>query len=369
MLYTLFLISVVIIFTVAILFCVHYIKKQKNKLQNLENEIKQTNEIIHTLLTSTNLNIVVSKIMENISKLKAIDSFYIYVIDSGNILRCIATKGAITTKGIPKFSFVLNENCDIINNVIRKKNYTIVLKENYEIYNKIDLKEFIILPLVVHNQTTGLIFAGNKNRKLNLNKEDINFLEIISNQASIALHNATLYSKIQELSVRDGLTGILNYRSFQEKIREQIELVKRYGHTLSLVIIDIDHFKNYNDKNGHIAGDICLKEVVEIIKQNIRKTDMVFRYGGEEFALILPATDKFGAFKVIENIREKIEKYPFEFKHSQPEGKLTISAGISNFPDDTQEVRELIDLADKTLYQAKQIGRNRVCVYKSGDLL
>jgi diguanylate cyclase (GGDEF)-like protein len=226
-----------------------------------------------------------------------------------------------------------------------------------------------MLPLVIFDKVIGLIIVGNRTKRMSLDDRDITTLEIISNQAAIALYDTQLHAQIEELSVTDGLTGLYNYRFFQQKIREEIELVKRYGHTLSLAIMDIDYFKVYNDKNGHLAGDKCLKQVTEIINNNVRKTDFVARYGGEEFALILPATNKFGAYRVIEKIRQEIESYSFEFGFNQPQGRLTISTGISNLPEDADEVRELISLADKSLYKGKEIGRNTVVLYKAGLLL
>lgn len=361
------------IFTSAIIFIFLFYQyhriRQFGKAKSLsQEELTRTNEIIHALLTTMNLNKLLSLIMNNLTREKNFDSAFIYFIEKDNTLRCIATKGAVTLSGIRRFTFTLEDRDKIIGRTIKsglpvmvqdtKKNYMV----DREITDKLQLKQCIFLPLVVQDKILGLIITGNSKTKIDFTSRDLSVLNTISNQAAIALRNAQLYSKIEELSIIDELTQIYNHRFFQQKIREEVELARRYNSILSLSIIDIDFFKNYNDRNGHLAGDTCLKQVAKIILQSLRKTDIVARYGGEEFAIILPATDKFGATRIIEKIRYDIERYPFEFRHNQPAGKLTISAGIATFPDDTKESRKLIELADQSLYQAKKLGRNRVIV-------
>ncbi|GAG39085.1 unnamed protein product, partial [marine sediment metagenome] len=205
----------------------------------------------------------------------------------------------------------------------------------------------------------------NSKNTVEFTSKDLAISSTISNQAAVALQNAHLYSKIQELSVIDELTQAYNHRFFQQRIRDEIELAKRYKSILTLSMLDIDFFKNYNDQNGHLAGDVCLKQAAQIISQGLRKTDIMARYGGDEFAVILPATDRYGAARLLEKIRYDIEKYPFEFKHSHPGGNVTISVGIAVFPKDAGDFRELISLADQSLYKAKNLGKNRVIVYEA----
>ena len=125
-------------------------------------------------------------------------------------------------------------------------------------------------------------------------------------------------------------------------------------------MLDIDFFKNYNDTNGHPAGDKVLKTIANLLRSNIRKIDVAARYGGEEFALILIETNKVSAAIVANKIKNLIEEYPFSHRQTQPNGKLTISMGIATYPEDTKNIQELVTLADKRLYTAKALGRNRV---------
>jgi len=331
-------------------------------------ELTRTNEIIQTLIATTNINKLLSLIMDNLMRGERFESAFIYQKENDDTFTCIAIKGAVALEGIKRFTFKLEDHDKIIGRTVRTRTLVTVqdVESNHlvdkEIKELLQLRQFILLPLVIQDKTSGLIIIGNSNDRITFTAKDIAISNTIANQAAVALQNAWLYSKIQELSVVDELTQSYNHRFFQQKIREEIELARRYDSNLSLAMIDVDFFKNYNDKNGHLAGDICLKQAVQVILASLRKTDIVSRYGGDEFALILSATDKLGAAKILEKIRVDIEKYPFEFKHNQPDGKVTISTGIAAFPQDAKESRELIDLADQSLYQAKKLGRNRITI-------
>ncbi|RKY77588.1 diguanylate cyclase response regulator [candidate division KSB1 bacterium] len=166
--------------------------------------------------------------------------------------------------------------------------------------------------------------------------------------------------RLQQLAITDGLTGLFNYRYFREQLEHEINRAERHNLDVSLVMMDIDFFKYYNDRNGHLAGDEVLKHIANILCSNVRKIDIAARYGGEEFALILPETDKNSAVIVAEKIRKLIEDDPIPHEERQPNGKLTISMGVSNFPDDSRTAKGLIEIADRRLYNAKQAGRNVV---------
>jgi len=166
--------------------------------------------------------------------------------------------------------------------------------------------------------------------------------------------------QLRQLAITDGLTGLYNYRYFKEQWNQEIIRAQRHSLSLSLIMIDIDHFKLYNDTHGHLAGDEVLRAIGHLIRSNIRKIDIPARYGGEEFAVILPETAKAPATFVAEKLRKLVEECPIPHEEKQPGGKLTISLGVSTFPDDGQSPEQLIDVADQRLYKAKQNGRNRV---------
>ncbi len=165
--------------------------------------------------------------------------------------------------------------------------------------------------------------------------------------------------KLKKLAVTDGLTGLFNYRAFKNQIHHEIVRSKRFNLPISLLMIDIDHFKRYNDTFGHPKGDKVLKHFAELLTVNLREVDTIARYGGEEFAIILPGTNKKASCIVAEKLRKLVEDYDFPLSDQLPDKKLTISIGIANFPDDVEDENDLILSADRALYKAKNNGRNR----------
>jgi diguanylate cyclase (GGDEF)-like protein len=162
----------------------------------------------------------------------------------------------------------------------------------------------------------------------------------------------------------DPMTGLYNPRYLWHALERELERAGRYGRLCSVMMIDIDHFKNYNDMHGHLQGDEILKRAAEIFRQNIRTTDITVRYGGEEFLIMMPETGKELAHVVGEKLRKAFENYSFPHEESQPGGRLTVSIGIAMYPDDAADSRTLVDKADKALYRAKKSGRNRIVAWE-----
>lgn len=171
--------------------------------------------------------------------------------------------------------------------------------------------------------------------------------------------------RLESLANEDGLTEVYNHRFFQDALKKKLAEYEVNKKPISLIFIDIDYFKHYNDLYGHQKGDDLLKTIGRLLKDSIRKNDIVARYGGEEFAIILPETVEKDAVKIAENIRQKIENTYFYGEENQPNGKLTASIGISVFPDKAQNDVELIRYADDALYRAKFLNKNRVEAYHS----
>jgi diguanylate cyclase (GGDEF)-like protein len=169
--------------------------------------------------------------------------------------------------------------------------------------------------------------------------------------------------KLTALTITDEKTGLFNYRYFKQTITEEMKRAERYNRNLSLVMMDIDYFKHYNDTNGHAMGDLLLKELAGLLKDSVRETDMVARFGGEEFVLMLPETSREVAFKLADNIRLRIKNHVFPMEDRQPNKDLTVSMGVAPFPaKNILTAESLIEKADQALYKAKKKGRNRVCM-------
>jgi diguanylate cyclase (GGDEF)-like protein len=185
------------------------------------------------------------------------------------------------------------------------------------------------------------------------------FLGQVANQAQIVVENSRLFDRIKNLSIRDGLTDLFNHRHSIELVANEFGRVGRYAGGVSLLMVDIDHFKNINDAHGHQAGDAVLKEVARVLKDNLRHVDALGRYGGEEFIAILPHTVREEALQTAERLRKGIDDHVFRV--GDRELRTTISVGVACFPSDTVDSPNgLVREADKALYKAKQAGRNRV---------
>jgi diguanylate cyclase (GGDEF)-like protein len=172
-----------------------------------------------------------------------------------------------------------------------------------------------------------------------------------------------LLKQTQELSITDGLTGLYNQMHFFELINLETKKSQRQNLSYSLIMFDVDHFKNYNDHNGHLRGSETLKNIGAIMRNKFRTTDLLAKYGGDEFVVILPQADKVGAYLAAERLRESIEKQVFPGAETQPLKKLTISIGLAAYPEHGLNEEEILNHADKALYFAKDSGRNRTVIY------
>ena len=185
------------------------------------------------------------------------------------------------------------------------------------------------------------------------------YFTAVAKQLAIALENAQLFLKTRELSYRDALTGLFNRRYFEEALDREVRRGIRYNLPVALLIADIDHFKIYNDSQGHHEGDNVLKEVTARLTENTRQVDIVARIGGEEFVIILPMTTKTHARLVAEKLRRSVEETKIPGEEVLPGGRLTISLGLAAYPEDASDPTGLVQAADAALYTAKRKGRNR----------
>lgn len=263
---------------------------------------------------------------------------FLYRLDSGEI------EESVNTEKSEGFNYIIKEAKPLLISTDEVKN------------------SFLGAPLILSDKVIGIAILENfspRGTKERDEEEIKDIFSILTTQFALQMQKSTLYKEVERLSITDGLTGVALRRYFLQRFSEELKRAHHYNLQLSFIMIDIDHFKSYNDKYGHLVGDAILKDIARIIPTGIREVDLIGRYGGEEFCIMLPETDKTGGVETAERIRRIVEKN--RFKAYDEETSVTISAGVSNFPEDANTEQELIDKADGALLAAKEEGRNRVC--------
>lgn len=227
-------------------------------------------------------------------------------------------------------------------------------------------RSLLAIPLKAEGRIIGILYVDDfRPRKFTAREKSI--MGLLGALAASAVEKVLMLERAEEMAITDELTRVYNHRHFLRSLNAEIKRVARYGEPLSLCMIDVDHFKRFNDTHGHLKGNEVLVEVARIIRHCARETDVAARYGGEEFAVVLPKTGREKALLFGERLRQAVEKFPFPGGESQPGGKLTISLGLTTFPDDgaDENAASIVEKADQALYQSKKDGRNRVTVYEN----
>ncbi len=215
----------------------------------------------------------------------------------------------------------------------------------------------LFLPIKCNDNMVGILALNKKESDEPYSRGDIELLTTLVNEAAVVIENAQLFAEAKEKTYIDELTGLFNHRYFHERVNEEISRCSRFGDVFSLLILNLDLFKRYNEVHGYVAGDEILKKVAEYLIASVRSIDLAFRYGGDEFTLILPQTPLEGAIKVAQRIRKRIEST------MDSEGvTLSCSIGVASWPADGVMREEFLQSADAALYYSKQMGRNRVCL-------
>ena len=223
----------------------------------------------------------------------------------------------------------------------------------------------LCLPLIQGDHTVGTLLIGPSPREVAHASEIGRTIALLT---AVAINSARLLRHQRILAQCDGLTGLLNKTNILAELEQLLAGTEPIPRFVSTFLFDIDHFKDFNDTHGHLAGDDLLRGLGDLLKDTVREGECVGRYGGEEFLLVLPGASKDQALSVAERIRSGIAKHSFPLGQGQPMGRATISGGVATFPMDSREPAELLKRADEALYQAKRAGRDRVLSYTSSDL-
>lgn len=226
-------------------------------------------------------------------------------------------------------------------------------------------RSFMVAPIKSGEKTYGVINVTERKNDEAFDEDDLQTISFINPLIVLQMEKIKLSDKIDSLSIIDSLTGLINHRHFQERLSEEVERVRRYRRHCSMIMIDIDNFVTYNENYGYAMGDKVLSQMANIVKDNLRKVDIIARYAGEQFAVLMPDTGRKDAGLVAEKLREKIESAVFVERRDSALSlaRLTVSAGVAEYNANSSK-EQFIQQVKDTLLEAKQKGKNRVCVYR-----
>jgi len=356
------------------------LKKQLENLQKKYFEIEASNHSLQkrlfelnslylvslTLSKTFDLDEIIKSVKRLFQKKIRVDHFGIFLLDES-----LSTLKLYSSFGLPKSadsqsSFQFGENIFGKALEIEDNIYVPDINKNqeFDFFNgEPTTGSNVTVPIMLRKSHPFGVLSLYRKQVDAFSKEEISFFKKIGQEIAKVLDKSLLFQHTKELSITDDLTGLYNRRYFNQRYEREVIRAKRYRRPLSIMMVDIDHFKSYNDVNGHLLGDETLKKVALILESNLRKADIVARYGGEEFVVILPEIDKSHADQVAEKVRRTVELKNFPKEQYLPNKNLTISIGLATLPDDSTNSRELIEFADRALYRAKAEGRNRVIAY------
>jgi len=340
-------------------------KKESENLKKREEKYNLLREVVSLLSSTFSLEKIGEFIVE--SALRIIgksESIFLFLVDtkrhelslfisrrSNGIHSVKAKKGDVLDEWVFR-----QRQCLLVEDI--KKDFRFARTGDMPEEYQREFRSLISCPLIEERRLVGIIRMEHS-RPYNYTSEDLRLLDIISDIGAASIRNAELYSETLELAIKDGLTGLYLRRYFLERAKEELMRCLNEDIDCSFCMIDIDNFKDYNDRFGHTAGDIVLKTLSKSIAKFF-EAGIVCRYGGEEFAVCLPGVSKKDAKLIAEDLRKTIEKEPIDLRRVKT--VVTISIGLVTFPQDAKLLEDLIQISDECLYKAKRQGRNRVVV-------
>jgi len=320
--------------------------------------------VSHTITSSLELEEILNNVLQSLKDSFGYTYASIYLFD-GDVLHMGAQLGYPEDMLIREIA--INEG--VIGRTARSRETQFVRDVSLDsdfMRASYDVRSEIAVPLLKEDNVLGVLNVESGHDLLTEN--DVNLLKALAGSVAIAIDNARLHAEVKQMAMTDVISGLANRRAFDEILEVELTRASRYQHSLSLIILDLDSFKEYNDKWGHPAGDVRLREIANLLRLNVREPDVAARYGGEEFAIILPDTSKHGAMQLAERLRHSAaESAPERSEDSCPVPGYTLSLGVATFPDDAASIEELLLMADNAELMAKRLGKNRVYAANSSD--
>ncbi len=324
-------------------------------------------EVMRALNSTLDLNEVLDKVLRNLSQVVPFDHGSL-LLKQQNYFHVKNTLGKQHTNGNLQVIFPMDD--PLLNSIIRKREPLILAdtrEENrFEGYGLMsDVRSWLGVPLIPHGrEVIGFISLASQEHQV-FSSEHASIAMTFAGQAAVAIENARLFGKVQKLAITDMLTGIRNRRYLYEIGQKELQRSIRMDHSLAVIMLDVDRFKDVNDTYGHATGDKVLVQLAQCCLDQLRNYDIFARYGGEEFVIILPETDIKSGHQVAERIRRAVEQ--MRVKTEKGEVEVTISLGVAQMNQEEISLEVLLDRADAALYEAKNAGRNAVCSYSGSD--
>ncbi|MEJ2696820.1 MAG: sensor domain-containing diguanylate cyclase [Candidatus Sulfobium sp.] len=339
----------------------------KKRAEDLERELGFFLEINKTLTSSLELDDILTTIMRKAKKLIRAETWSVLLVDeeTGELVFEKIAGRKEDRKKVRKIRLKMGEG---IAGWVAQEGIPVVLPDvsiDERFYPKADketdfkTKSLMCVPIRSKGSTLGVLEIINKTTGEPFTREDLNLLMRLVDHAAIAIERASLYQRMAELSVTDDLTKLFNTRYLDRTLMIEIARCKRHGSSLSLIFMDVDHFKLINDNYGHLVGSKLLVEMGQLLIRSLRAIDIVARYGGDEFVIVLPQTSPASAAQIAERIRRSIERNVFLKKEGYPL-RLTASFGVASYPESAQSKEDLLRLADEAMYRVKYQTRNGV---------
>jgi diguanylate cyclase (GGDEF)-like protein len=221
------------------------------------------------------------------------------------------------------------------------------------------IRSLVCVPLVFQTRIMGLLYLDDFVPR-RFDRDKLNLLSILASFAAMAIHNATLHKRTKLMAITDSLTGLYNHRYFKQFFKQEMARAKRYHKPFSVIMMDVDEFKSFNDSFGHATGDLLLSHMGALILQTVRGVDVAFRYGGEEFIVLLPETRLEKAILAAERLRESVQQGTAKKLAGSATRGVTVSIGVASYPENADKMDELFHIVDSLLYRAKRCGKNKV---------
>ena len=337
----------------------------KNSANHKESNFKVFHEIGKTLTSTLDLKEVLTKIMDRINELLHPRTWSLLLVDEHRNELYFEIVVGSSSQSLKEFRIQFGEG--VAGWVAENRTPLLIpdvsadprFNPRFDDLLGFTTHSILCAPMISKNRVLGVIELVNDGARGKFNEEDLQLLSTLTDYAAIAIENAKYFQKIQELTITDDVTELNNSRFLYQALDREIKRSRRYRKQFCLIFIDLDYFKNVNDKYGHLAGSHLLREFGEVLRQTLRDVDLITRYGGDEFVLILPETPPTRGLRVAKRLREVLNQHEFHPDRNLTL-KITASFGVSTYPEDAQSALDIIRAADQAMYRVKQSTRDGV---------